>query len=238
MSGINIQNLFLNSFIYSILKWKKSYFQSLPKFQVSFYQLCEPFNNSLRFFFLKNSKIIHWSLIFPADWKVLLYICFGVPHLNIKRRNVSLSLHNSILGPHTYAQTTNWQKLYIPKLDKEEEAYLEVMSPCFLGSLKITSCLSTFIASDASPNGQKPCKQGMVARTSKDFLNLDPKWVEEYRSVGTRALLASEVKIHSQCVIPPPPPAVLESCLPSVFLICLQTLLYMCIERCGWFGLE
>lgn len=124
MSGINIQNLFLNSFIYSILKWKISYFQSLPKFQVSFYQLCESFNNSLRFFFLKNSKIIHWTLIFPADWKVLLYIRFGVPHLNIKRRNVSLSLHNSILGPHTYAQTTNWQKLYIPKLDKEERRSL------------------------------------------------------------------------------------------------------------------
>lgn len=50
--------------------------------------------------------------------------------------------------------------------------YLEVMIPFFLGSLKIASCLGTFIASDASFSLQKPYEQGMAASTSKDFLNL------------------------------------------------------------------
>ena len=81
----------------------------------------------------------------------------------------------------------NW----IKKKDRNGN-YLEVMIPFFLGSLKIASCLSTFIASDAALSLQKPCEQGMAASASKDFLNLTqsrlkstevqaqgPSWPEE-----------------------------------------------------------
>ena len=61
----------------------------------------------------------------------------------------------------------NW----IKKKDRNGN-YLGVMIPFFLGSLKIASCLSTFIASDATLSLQKPHEQVMAASTSKDFLNL------------------------------------------------------------------
>lgn len=83
------------------------------------------------------------------------------------------------------------------------------MNSSFSGSLKIASCLNTFTASiDTSPNLQKPYKQIMAASTNEGFLNVDPQkpklgWRAQKCTHG--ALLASEVKIHSQCVIPPPP---------------------------------
>lgn len=49
------------------------------------------------------------------------------------------------------------------------------MIPCFLGSLKIASCLSTFIAIRCITQSQKLCKQGMAVNTSKDSLNMYPQ---------------------------------------------------------------
>ena len=68
----------------------------------------------LVFFFLKNSRMT-WSLIFPVDWKLLLFIHFGVPCLNIKRRNVSLLLTQFHPWPSYFCTDHKLTKAVYPK---------------------------------------------------------------------------------------------------------------------------
>ena len=69
---------FKNVFQYQMAKFNNANLYLLLHQSNNFYQLCKSFNHFLSFFFPKNSKMTCWSLIFPVDWKLLLFIRFGV----------------------------------------------------------------------------------------------------------------------------------------------------------------
>ena len=147
--------------------------------------------------------------------------------------------------PSHYVQTTNWRKLYIPWLDKEERRTLLSRHDFSLLSVPENYLMSEHILNHQTPH---PVSRTRANKAPLPALGEVPDpgpseawlaWRAPKRTARTQALLASGVKIHSQCVIPPPA-QLYNRLLCQVFFppVHRHGCVCVCVERCGWFGLE